>query len=71
MTETDSAADTTLATVAGNLYGALMEARGYVVDASNASPRERAPGYIIGAASTLDNVDAALAEAADYLQGER
>ena len=66
----DADTDTTLATVAGNLYGALMDARRFVnMDVAYL----RAAGYATQAerrADCLDRVDAVLAEAADYVQGE-
>lgn len=63
----DTTTSSELATVAGELYRALLEARSYVSRAStNARPiytaeqRERA-------AERLERIDAVLADAADYI----
>lgn len=61
--------DPTITEVAGNLYGALMDARPYVerrigiaLDSGNTHAADAAE-------ATLTRVDCALAEAADYLGG--
>lgn len=70
MTGADTDTDTTLATVAGNLYGALMDARPYVRLASLPTSTTFTQDERDQAALHLETLDGALAEAADYLQGE-
>ena len=62
--------DTTLAQVAGNLYGALIDARPIVkrrLDVVRQHGSERLYSQV---ADLLDRVDGALAEAADYLESD-
>lgn len=63
-------ADTTLAAVAGNLYGALIDARPYVLRRLDVARSVSSDRVVQAARDTLDKVDAALAEAADYLESD-
>jgi hypothetical protein len=62
--------DAELATVAANLYGALIEARPYVkrrLDIVKVHGSDRLYSVV---ASHLDRIDAALAEAGEYLESD-
>lgn len=63
-------ADTELATIAGNLYGALVEARPYVKRRLDVVKQHGSDRLYSVVATHLDRVDAALAEAADYLESD-
>lgn len=60
----------TTAEVAGNLYGALMDARPYVVRRLEAVREHGTDRLYARVQLTLERVDAALAEASDYLKGD-
>jgi len=62
--------DPTLADVAGNLYGALLEARSYVHRRLGVVREHGSERLLEQVTTTLDRVDAALAEAADYLESD-
>jgi hypothetical protein len=57
--------------VTRNLYDALMRARPYVSAYVVGDGRDRTRNRVRHASGTLESCDAALADAADYLQGEQ
>lgn len=62
--------DTTLARVAGELYGVLLDARPFVAAFYLGERRVGTRDRHKLAGETLDRMDAALASAADYLGGD-
>ena len=62
--------DTTLGTIAANLYGALIDARPVVQRRLDVVRQHGSDRLYTQTAETLDRMDAALAEAADYLESD-
>lgn len=62
--------DETIARVTGALYGALMDARPYVLRRLEIARGHGSDRVVADTRNTLDRVDAALADAADYLESD-
>lgn len=60
-----------LPTVAGELYGALLEARPYVERIADANPVQINASSRDAAARRLERIDAALADAGEWIERSR